>query len=99
MSVTTTWNSIPPQEISLLNCCLFSFVRALQAGLNLVESGQLKWRKISAEDLDLDYTMLLPKSLADQLLQHLESELEYFSGDLARVYVYGKWHPIPRQQV
>lgn len=64
-----------------------------------MESGHLKWRKITAEDLDLDYTMLLPSSLANQLLQHLESELEYFSGDLARVHVYGKWHPIPRQQV
>ena len=79
--------------------CPFCSVRALQAGLDKVESGRLKWRKISAEDLDLDYTMLLPQSLANQLLQHLESELEYFSGDQARVYVYGKWHPIPRQQV
>jgi alpha-ketoglutarate-dependent dioxygenase alkB family protein 2 len=78
---------------------LFCFVRALQAGLNKVEPGQLKWKKVSAEDLDLDYTNLLPPSLANQLLRHLESELEYFSGDLARVHVYGKWHPIPRQQV
>lgn len=64
-----------------------------------MEPEQLNWRKISAEDLDLDYTMLLSRSVADQLLQHLESELEYFNGDLARVHVYGKWHPIPRQQV
>jgi alpha-ketoglutarate-dependent dioxygenase alkB family protein 2 len=64
-----------------------------------VEPWQLKWRKISAQDLDLDYTMLLPQSVVNQLLEYLESELEYFSGDLARVHVYGKWHAIPRQQV
>lgn len=67
--------------------------------MNNVKLMQLKWRKISAEGLDLDYTILLPRSVASQLLKHLESELEYFSGDLARVHVYGKWHPIPRQQV
>jgi hypothetical protein len=60
---------------------------------------QLNWRKISAEDLDLDYTVLLPQSVASQLLECLESELKYFNGDLARVHVYGKWHAIPRQQV
>lgn len=64
-----------------------------------MEPQQLKWQKISAEDLDLDYTVLLPRSVASQLLKRLESELEYFHGDLARVHVYGKWHAIPRQQV
>jgi alpha-ketoglutarate-dependent dioxygenase alkB family protein 2 len=68
-------------------------------GLSDVEPRQLKWRKISAEGLDLDYTVLLPQAIANQLLECLESELEYFNGDLARVHVYGKWHPIPRQQV
>jgi alpha-ketoglutarate-dependent dioxygenase alkB family protein 2 len=67
--------------------------------LNNIEPRQLKWKKISAEDLDLDYTMLLLQSVANQLLKCLESELEYFKGDLARVHVYGKWHAIPRQQV
>lgn len=64
-----------------------------------MEPQQLKWQKISAEDLDLDYTVLLPRSVASQLLKCLESELEYFNGDLSRVHVYGKWHAIPRQQV
>ncbi|PNF14987.1 DNA oxidative demethylase ALKBH2 [Cryptotermes secundus] len=72
---------------------------SLEARLINMEPQQLKWQKISAEDLDLDYTVLLPRSVASQLLKHLESELEYFNGDLARVHVYGKWHAIPRQQV
>ncbi|XP_021916047.1 DNA oxidative demethylase ALKBH2-like isoform X3 [Zootermopsis nevadensis] len=76
-----------------------AYTRSLEACLDKVELEQLKWRKISAEGLDLGYTILLPPSVASQLLEHLESNLDYFSGDLAKVYVYGKWHPIPRQQV
>ncbi|XP_069669187.1 DNA oxidative demethylase ALKBH2-like isoform X2 [Periplaneta americana] len=74
-------------------------LRTLETKLNKVELDKLKWRKITAENLDLDYTVLLPQSVATCLLRHLESEVKYFSGDLARVYVYGRWHPIPRQQV
>lgn len=29
----------------------------------------------------------------------LENEVKYFTGDLAKVRVFGKWHDLPRQQV
>uniref|UniRef100_A0A7N4V011 DNA oxidative demethylase ALKBH2 n=1 Tax=Sarcophilus harrisii TaxID=9305 RepID=A0A7N4V011_SARHA len=56
------------------------------------------WRKIRAESLDCDYTVLFAREEADELLQKLEKEVEYFEGDLARVLVFGKWHKIPRKQ-
>lgn len=57
------------------------------------------WRNIRAEGLSCDYTRLFPTSEADAILSQLERELEYFSGDLTKVQVFGKWHSIPRQQV
>ncbi|XP_077282959.1 DNA oxidative demethylase ALKBH2-like [Arctopsyche grandis] len=64
-----------------------------------IDCERVKWRKITAEGLNLDYTILLPKVCADQVLRQLEETLEYFTGDLAKVKVFGRWHPIPRQQV
>ncbi|KAE8752371.1 hypothetical protein FOCC_FOCC000843 [Frankliniella occidentalis] len=58
----------------------------------------LSWRKVSAEGLDVDYCRLLGRAQADRTLADLERELDYFTGELARVFVFGKWHDIPRQQ-
>lgn len=58
-----------------------------------------KWRKITSENLDLSYTILFSKRSADILFERLENEVEYFSGDLLKVQVFGKWHQIPRKQV
>ncbi|XP_072456286.1 DNA oxidative demethylase ALKBH2 isoform X1 [Notamacropus eugenii] len=60
--------------------------------------GACHWRKIQAENLDCDYTVLFGRKEADELLQTLEKEVEYFEGDLSRVQVFGKWHRIPRKQ-
>ncbi|XP_053325080.1 DNA oxidative demethylase ALKBH2 [Spea bombifrons] len=57
------------------------------------------WKKIRAESLNCDYTLLFRKVEADGLFQQLEKEIVYFSGDLSRVQVYGKWHSVPRKQV
>ncbi|XP_078277966.1 LOW QUALITY PROTEIN: DNA oxidative demethylase ALKBH2 [Rhinoraja longicauda] len=57
------------------------------------------WRTIRAEGLCCDYTRLFPASEADAIFWQLEREVEYLSGDLTKVQVFGKWHTIPRQQV
>ncbi|XP_054749383.2 DNA oxidative demethylase ALKBH2-like [Lytechinus pictus] len=56
-------------------------------------------KKISRENLDCDYLHLYSKKEADILFQRCEESLDYFTGDLARIKVYGKWHDIPRKQV
>ncbi|KAJ9597794.1 hypothetical protein L9F63_011402 [Diploptera punctata] len=73
--------------------------RSLEQELEAVKNRKVLWRKITAENLDVDYGLLLPRLLGSRLLDRLESELEYFTGDLAKIFVYGKWHPIHRQQV
>lgn len=57
------------------------------------------WRRITHENLILKYARIFSKSTADYIFQKLEEEVEYFSGDLLKVKVYGKWHDIPRKQV
>ncbi|XP_042193324.1 DNA oxidative demethylase ALKBH2 [Callorhinchus milii] len=57
------------------------------------------WRHVAAEGLDCDYAVIFTRSEADDIFLRLEEELEYFSGDLSRVQVYGKWYQIPRKQV
>uniref|UniRef100_A0A8C0WUG1 DNA oxidative demethylase ALKBH2 n=1 Tax=Castor canadensis TaxID=51338 RepID=A0A8C0WUG1_CASCN len=56
------------------------------------------WRHIAAEGLDCDYTVLFGKAEADEILRELEEEVEYFTGALAKVHVFGKWHSVPRKQ-
>ncbi|XP_038619035.1 DNA oxidative demethylase ALKBH2 [Tachyglossus aculeatus] len=57
-----------------------------------------RWQHIKAEGLDCDYTVLFGRAEADRLFQELEREVEYFTGDLSKVQVFGKWHNIPRKQ-
>lgn len=76
-----------------------SYCAALSSVLSQVQIADLKWEKIKRENLDLDYVLLLPKLVASSLLQSLEEEVEYFTGDLARLRVFGKWHNLPRKQV
>ncbi|XP_067862161.1 DNA oxidative demethylase ALKBH2 [Heptranchias perlo] len=72
---------------------------ALLAEQELVRDVEYSWKRIRAEGLDCDYTKIFTKSEADDIFLQLEKVLEYFSGDLTKVQVFGKWHNIPRQQV
>lgn len=61
---------------------------------------KIVWEKINRRGLDIDLAHhFLSKSEADELLDWFESTVEYFSGNLAQVKVFGKWHKIPRKQV
>ncbi|XP_063769328.1 DNA oxidative demethylase ALKBH2 [Pseudophryne corroboree] len=57
------------------------------------------WRRIRADNLSCDYTSLFNKTEANEILQQLEREIVYFSGDMSKVQVFGKWHNVPRKQV
>ncbi|XP_071166600.1 DNA oxidative demethylase ALKBH2-like [Mytilus edulis] len=65
----------------------------------LAKLNKLKWRKLSGENLDCDYIILYSKKEADELLIKCAELLEYNTGQLAKVKVFGKWHDIPRKQV
>ncbi|XP_048198738.1 DNA oxidative demethylase ALKBH2 [Perognathus longimembris pacificus] len=58
----------------------------------------LSWRHIRGEGLNCDYTILFGKAEADKIFRELEEDVEYFTGALARVQVFGKWHDVPRKQ-
>lgn len=58
----------------------------------------LEWRKMKAENLDCDYVMLYSKDEADKLLSECSDQLQYNTGALAKVKIFGKWHDIPRKQ-
>lgn len=46
----------------------------------------VNWKKIKNDDgLDLDYVVLLPKYLADELLGVFEESVEYNSEELSKV--------------
>ncbi|XP_044271765.1 DNA oxidative demethylase ALKBH2-like isoform X2 [Tribolium madens] len=66
--------------------------------LETIETSQLRKREIRAENLHLDYFSLLSSDVASELMQQLEDTVEYLTGDLSKVKVFGKWHQIPRQQ-
>ena len=61
-------------------------------------SRSLNWRKITAENLELDYARLFTKVEADNILHELEHTVVYNTGRLAKVQLFGKWIDIPRKQ-
>lgn len=65
----------------------------------LAKPACVKWRKISGENLDCDYCILYNQEKVRELFQKCESEIEYNTGKLSQVRVFGKWHNIPRKQV
>jgi hypothetical protein len=64
-----------------------------------IDSSRLRWRKITAENLSLDYAVLFSRTEADQIVQELENHIIYNTGQLAQVRLFGKWVDIPRKQV
>lgn len=55
-------------------------------------------RSICAPNLRLSYGIVLPKKLADELFAYCESNLQYYTGDLATVQMFGKTVQVPRKQ-
>lgn len=49
-----------------------------KAGVNM--------EKTTAENLDLDYGALLPGAVADELMRQLEDGVEYYGGELTKVW-------------
>lgn len=59
-----------------------------------------QWRKIVAENLDLDYyETFLTTAEASALFKYMEDSTQYLDGRLAQVKVFGQYHPIPRKHV
>lgn len=53
--------------------------------LEKMAAGDVKWKKITREGLDLDYSVVLPKKLADALLMELEETVEYYPDEVTKV--------------
>ncbi|RUS79288.1 hypothetical protein EGW08_012943 [Elysia chlorotica] len=60
---------------------------------------KVSWKIIERENLSLRYGLLYSKSTAANLLCRCEKELQYNTGDLAKVKMFGKLIDIPRKQV
>ena len=56
------------------------------------------WSHITQNNLNISYAEIFEKKVSKTIFGILESEIEYFTGDLAKVKVFGKIYPIPRQQ-
>ncbi|XP_072944303.1 DNA oxidative demethylase ALKBH2-like isoform X2 [Epargyreus clarus] len=57
------------------------------------------WNHIQKQGLDLDYSVPIPRTVASILYKELEESIKYFTGDLAKIKVFGKVYLLPRQQV
>ena len=57
-----------------------------------------EWTEVSRDNLNISYAVVLNNVSCQKMFDNLEEEIEYFQGDLAMVKVFGKTHPIPRQQ-
>ena len=62
-------------------------------------SETVKWRSLTGENLNCTYCILYQKKLADEIFKMCEDQIEYNSGHLTKVQIFGKWHDIPRKQV
>ncbi|CAK1552663.1 unnamed protein product [Leptosia nina] len=72
---------------------------AFQKFLEEVNVDHGTWKSIKDDGLDLEYSVLIPGPLASDIFNELEETLEYFSGNLSKIKVFGKIYPLPRRQV
>ncbi|KAL3270103.1 hypothetical protein HHI36_009161 [Cryptolaemus montrouzieri] len=70
----------------------------LKTAFEAIVPNNLEKKKIIREGLNLDYMILLNRTLANELFNQLRASVEYYDGELTKVRVFGKWHKIPRQQ-
>jgi len=56
------------------------------------------WENIERDQLNISFKTIIPPSSARGYFGKLEAEVEYLSGDLAKVKVFGKVYNIPRKQ-
>jgi len=59
---------------------------------------ELKWETIEQNNLHVTYSEIFTKSVCRKIFSNLEREVEYFTGELSQVKVFGKVYPIPRKQ-
>lgn len=50
----------------------------------------VEWTHVNKNDLNISYGLILSPERSAAMFAQLESELEYLTGDLARVRVFGK---------
>ena len=56
------------------------------------------WTTVNHDNLNINYAVIFNKKTCQQIFRDLEDEIEYFTGELAEVKVFGKTYPIPRKQ-
>lgn len=64
-----------------------------------VLKSDIKWKNIYSTNLHLTYAIVFSKSVSEKFFQQLEKEVEYYSREITKVKIYGKWCNIPRKQV
>jgi len=62
------------------------------------EEFDASWKCIQRDNLNISYKILFSRSESRELFTELEREVEYLSGELAKVKVFGKVYNIPRKQ-
>lgn len=62
------------------------------------EIANVEWHHLKREGLNLSWAELFPKVTCRHLFTQLEAEVNYFTGHLATVKVFGKIHNLPRKQ-
>lgn len=53
--------------------------------LQEIDTNSLTWKPIKEDGLDLEYAVVIPRSIANNLFNDLENTIEYFTGDLAKI--------------
>ena len=78
-----------PSNVNIPSCSKLSFLEK-DRGMDL------QWKQITSVNLNLDYVQFFSKTEADALFQEAEKVIEYNTD--SKVFVYGKWHKVPRKQ-
>ena len=69
----------------------FEEAKKLAEKHNIVkEITAVKWTHVNKNNLNISYGLILSPERSAAMFAQLESELEYLTGDLARVRVFGK---------
>lgn len=86
-AVKSEYQSLQVQDYKT-SCFDVSFLKEKERKLN--------WKKVRAENLDVDYVQLFSNREADILFQKAEKEIQF--NEKNQIFIHGKWVNIPRKQ-
>jgi len=89
---------MPPPQKKQKTLDSFFKLKTVNVKSDNLEKSTSDWEDTKRENLNLSHKVIFTKKECVDIFHKLEEDIEYLTGDLSKVRVFGKWHDLPRKQ-